>query len=495
MQPRQIGTRLEPLLDDWLVERFAGAQLRLHHPVPREIALRFDRPWEGRYSYEHVVMADGGRFRMWYRGMPAGEVVAAGQRDSYAGAATCYAESDDGIVWHRPELGLVEHGGSRANNMLFRGTLASSVGIFRDDNPAADPVERYKAVGRTPRVHAGRTSLRPDEIGPWSAPLPPGVALPPGASLRHLPTPIVDELRLLVSPDGIHWRAMTPDAVLVAPDDPMPKFDTHTTAFWDSEHGAYMLYTRGWLPPGVRAIRRSTSPDYRHWSTFAFIDMGDAPTEHLYQNGAIPYARAPHVRLMFPKRFVSDRQRHADWPNPGISDTVFMSSRDGIHWQRRFHEAFLRPGSDPANWTDRNMYLGSGMLQTAPHEVSCYAIEHYGHPDACLRRYTLRTDGFVSAYAGAVGGELLTHPLVFAGAQLQLNMATSAAGSVRVELQQPDGTPLPGYRLDDCPALFGDDIARTVHWRDGARLEGLAGQPVRLRLVLRDADVYALQFV
>ena len=55
-------------------------------------------------------------------------------------------------------------------------------------------------------------------------------------------------------------------------------------------------------------------------------------------------------------------------------------------------------------------------------------------------------------------------------------------------------TPIEGFGLDDCIELLGDDLARSVRWRGGADLARLAGVPVRLRFVLRDADLYALQF-
>ncbi len=48
-------------------------------------------------------------------------------------------------------------------------------------------------------------------------------------------------------------------------------------------------------------------------------------------------------------------------------------------------------------------------------------------------------------------------------------------------------------RLDDCPETIGNDIERIVAWK-GGDLSKLSGQPVRLRLVMKDADVYALQF-
>jgi len=51
-----------------------------------------------------------------------------------------------------------------------------------------------------------------------------------------------------------------------------------------------------------------------------------------------------------------------------------------------------------------------------------------------VRRYTVRTDGFVSVNAGASGVEFTTHPMTFSGGSLELNFSTSAVGSVRVEI-------------------------------------------------------------
>jgi hypothetical protein len=77
---------------------------------------------------------------------------------------------------------------------------------------------------------------------------------------------------------------------------------------------------------------------------------------------------------------------------------------------------------------------------------------------------------------------------------LALNFATSAAGSIRVEIQDLDGKPLPGFALADCPPHFGDTIERVVTWRGGSDVGALAGRPVRLRFALQDADLYAYQF-
>ena len=115
-------------------------------------------------------------------------------------------------------------------------------------------------------------------------------------------------------------------------------------------------------------------------------------------------------------------------------------------------------------------------------------------PTVRISRFTLRTDGFVSVKAGYGGGEFTTRPLVFEGDELELNYATSAVGSLRVEVQTADGTPVPGLTLDECPETYGDEIEGTISWGESNGLSSLAGQPVRLRFALMDADLYAFRF-
>jgi hypothetical protein len=127
--------------------------------------------------------------------------------------------------------------------------------------------------------------------------------------------------------------------------------------------------------------------------------------------------------------------------------------------------------------------------------MSLYYMEHYRTNDVQIRRGVLRIDGLTSVQANFAGGEFVTRPLTFTGEQLTINYATSAAGSVKVEVQDATGTPIPGFTLDDCPELYGDRLDQTVNWTAGSSLKTLAGQTIRLRFVMRDADLYALQFV
>ena len=75
-----------------------------------------------------------------------------------------------------------------------------------------------------------------------------------------------------------------------------------------------------------------------------------------------------------------------------------------------------------------------------------------------------------------------------------MNFATSAGGGIRVEVQDADGKPIPGFALADAEEMFGDALERAVLWKGGGDVGRLAGKPVRLRFVLKDADLYAIWF-
>ncbi len=449
-----IGSQLQLFLDDWLIDSMTGLRLKLHHPRRAEVLLRKDKPWEDSTMFDPVVIKDGSRYRMWYR-------TNFNSPPFYTG----YAKSDDGVHWTKPSLGLVEFGGAKSNNLVWSSGLDKSAPyvlcVFKDNNPKTPTSERYKAIG---------------------------------IRRRHGSDPPTDDLYGLVSVDGQRWRLLQKEPIISGPrGDSM--FDSHNVAFWDSARGQYVIYARGW-PSGTRGIRRAVSADFRRWSSLETLDLwGDADRDHLYKHAATPYYRRPDILLMFPKRFLEKRKApDASWKHPGLSDIVFMSSRDGVHWDRQFREAFLRPGRDQLNWHERAIEVGPGLVPTGEGEMSLYFVEHYRTESVRIRRAVLREDGLVSVHAKYEGGELVTRPLVFAGDQLVINYSTSAAGSVRVEIQDLAGKPIAGYELEACHEIYGDELNRVVQWNGNSELQGLVGQPIRLRMMLRDADLFSFQF-
>ena len=91
-------------------------------------------------------------------------------------------------------------------------------------------------------------------------------------------------------------------------------------------------------------------------------------------------------------------------------------------------------------------------------------------------------------------GELTTVPLVFDGRRLELNVQTSVCGSLKVEILGEDGRAIPGYSLDECLAIKGNFIRRTVSWKSGDDVSALKGRPIRLHFIMRHAKLYAFQF-
>ena len=106
----------------------------------------------------------------------------------------------------------------------------------------------------------------------------------------------------------------------------------------------------------------------------------------------------------------------------------------------------------------------------------------------------MRTDGFVSVRTPYEGGELLTRPFCFQGKKLEINYSTSAAGAVFVEILDSSGQPIPGYSQKDSQEIIGDEISHIVSWKGGNDVSSLIGEPIRLRFIMKDADLYSLRF-
>ncbi len=399
-----------------------------------------------------------------------------------------YAESKDGIHWQTPSLGLFEYEGSSDNNIIwceFRSDAfdAHSFSPFRDDHPDCHPEQRYKAIANT---------RQNGEKG----------------------------LCTLSSADGIGWTRLSPGFVITD-----GAFDSQNLAFWDSWHGVYRAYWRDFFPgpegTWFRGIKTATSNDFLNWRQPEWLYYPGFEPEQLYTNQIIPYFRAPHILVGLPARYVArpdsaaiaglpeSERRRAVMERTGMSrigtdltDTVFMTSRNGVDF-KRWDEAFIRPGLRIRdNWFYGDNFANWGIVTTpssitgSPDELSFYLSEgnRREHESKVYRRYTLRQDGFVSVHASCQGGEMTTRPIVFTGNRLLVNFSASAAGSLKVELLDQQGVAIPGFALTDCIAALGDDLEREVRWNSNSDLGMLAGRALKLRFCLVDSDLYAFRF-
>jgi len=480
--PIDIGSRLELFVDDALIDHKQNVALKLHEPALAETVMTWDAPWEGSNTGYITILKDDAKYRMYYRAVAGKVTPASGDGWIING---CYAESDDGVHWTRPHLGLVEFDGNKQNNIIWPsektgefGTPADNFTPFVDTNPAALPSQKYKAL-------AGSFGFHPESHyrgGFWA----------------------------FASADAVHWKKLQEGVVMGPEHWPAYGDGSHVPTFWSPVEDCYVAYVRirvdqqmrpmHWQDDrSIRWVGRTTSKDFVNWTKVVPLDYGDAPAEHFYTNAIGPYFRAPHLYLGFPMRFLPDR--NATLPaiydagrGVGLSDTVFLSSRDGLHFDRRFMESLVRPGIDLLNWVDRSTMTCVGLVPTGPNEMSIYVTEHNRLPTQHLRRRVFRTDGIVSVNAPYAGGELVTKPLVFAGSELMVNCSTSAAGDIRVEILDTDSRPIEGYTRTDADGFFGDSIEHVLTWNGKTDVRPLAGKTIRLRFLLQDADLYSYQF-
>ena len=300
----------------------------------------------------------------------------------------------------------------------------------------------------------------------------------------------------------MHWTRLQAEPVFM-----QGMFDSQNVAFWSEREGCYVCYFRTWTGQGcsgIRTVSRTTSRDFVHWAVPVPMMFGDTPLEHLYTNQTHPYFRAPHIyvgiaaRFMPGRQVISESQAKSLNVNPDYfkdcSDAVLLTSRGGDVYDRTFMGALIRPGIGLQNWVSRSNYPALNIVQTGPAEMSIYVNQNYAQPTAELRRYSLRLDGLASVSAPYAGGEMITKPLTFTGDRLLINFATSAAGGVRVEIQDQDGQPVQGFTSEDCVEQIGNEIERLVSWKAGANISCFQGKLIRLRFVMKDADLYSLRF-
>jgi len=453
-----IGSRRELFVDHYLIDKLEGARLKLHHPRDEGSVLKFDAPWEGPFCGYVTVIKDRDKYRFYYRGLPQ-----AG-RDGNSREVTCYAESQDGIHVVKPKLNLFTVQGSASNNVVLADAapVHHNFSPFLDTRPDVPADERFKALGGTKK----------------------------------------SGLIAYVCADGIHWKRLRDEPVFSK-----GIFDSQNVSFWSESEQCYLCYFRTWTKTnygGFRSVSRTTSKDFVHWTEPVEMSFGQTPREHIYTNQTHPYFRAPHIYIAIAARFMPGRQVLTEQQakqvnvNPNYfkdcSDAVLMTSRGGNVYDRTFMEGFNRPGIGLQNWVSRSNYPALNVVQTGPAEMSLYVQHDYAQPTAHLRRYALRLDGFVSVSAPYEGGSMTTKPFVFSGDELLLNFATSAAGSVRVEIQNADGTPIPGYSAKEAQELIGNTVERPARWKAGTDVSALAGRPIRLHFIMKDADLYSLQF-
>lgn len=462
----KAGTK-ELFWDDCLIDtEKTTAVHRLIPPAEKECCFLFDRGEENfSVSYPNLVRDPDG-YKLYYLSFNA---TLHGEKRRIR---MHVIESDDGVHWTRPDLGLFPTDLPGPNNTVIDDLNDSSLCVFYDPNPACPPEEKYKALTL---VFLDRAA---DKRSLWC----------------------------WLSPDGYHFRRgyMLTDK---------GRFDSLNATFW--QDGLYYSFVRNlhgsWEKGIVRDVRMMTSEDFVHWSDPVPLEYDDGMDFQMYTNNIMPCPGVPGMFLGMPTRYVERqgwtknddqfgsvaiKRRAAEKIEPrcalAVTDLLFMCSRDGVHF-RRYPDAYMTPGLETErNWTYGDCFASWPLLENG--DTWMFYLGGNSMSENCpkpLVRYTLRKDGFACMAAEDGEKRLVTKPFLYGGGSLRLNMATSAFGYVYVTVLDESGAPL----TEESVELYGDSTARTVYFPDGTDTAAWAGKTIRLSFRMRDAKLYSMETV
>ena len=481
-----VGNRKQLFIDGRFIAESGGVELHVNPPALRGPVFEGERPWEAGYMLFATVLQEGDVLRMWYFS------CAPGKEGQLGPSYFCYATSRDGVHWERPALGLVEYEGSKKTNILASGEELPLEYVFLD--PKAPVEQRYKGLWfKSPADEGG--------------------------------------LYIACSPDGISWRKHPQRLLPLRP-------DTQNQVLYDPSRDKYLAYVRADVPLEGRSVGAAfrkvgcaviddplapwpyeesvelncefwgeelCPPPGREFPYAMSYDEFDPPNTDLYNPAVSIYPWAESVYVGFPSAYYHfPEPPEGEYSNDGLLEAQLAVSRDGLRFERPGRgRAYIPLGVSES--------IQAGQIYVYPHLVrfgdeihqyySAHALSHgrysgvgetRGNGRYCLA--VQRLDGFMSADAAYTGGWLVTPPISFSGCELELNIDCKATGHAVVELRDEHDLPIKGFAAADCDLIRGNHIHYTVTWQGDGDVSALAGRPLRMKFVMRNARLFAFEF-
>lgn len=454
-------TRQQLFLDDTWIADSVGIR-RVWHQATKyaDPVLTAEHPWEHNCPVAYgSVLKRGGLFQMWYCGWTRG-----------IPPVVCYAESADGIRWHKPKLGIHEVCGTKDNNVVMVSKRMAGNHIIDDLTVIDDPEDDkwpLKAL-YWDSAPVGRKKVR----GIWAA----------------------------RSKDGIHWEDIG---------DVLPEWGDRFNAMSVKHKGKYILLGRqpGTWPDRGRVVSRIESSDLKKWSKPELVlkpDPEDRMYMQYYSATAFPYGDilVGSIERMF--------------MTPDKLDTEIIWSRDDGHtWQRsRPRPSFIEWGT-PGRWDDTWINLTANGPIVSNGQLWFYYSGRSGahgaafpHNQGAIGLATLRLDGFCSLRAPETSGWFITPAMTWPGDDLYINADVrrdltshphnTLSGSIRVEAVDAKGKPIKGFTLADCTpykrnSARSTDAMGLIRWAGDKSLHKLKGKRIQLKFEMADAHLYAFK--
>lgn len=454
----------------WVAET-SGLESVFHVPTyyPCNPIVKADRPWELNVNgdpyaapFSGGVWFDetDGKYKMWYS-------AGGGKR---LGLITCYAESEDGKSWLKPVLDVVP-----GTNIVD--TLEHDCVSVLLDKHETDASKRFKMF------------------------------------IVEFNSRFTVSMKLKYSPDGIHWSG--PQAL-------SGELYDRCAAYYDPFRGKYVLSLKTIDGPYGRA---------RNYLAHQDPEMLVSLAHRVYDNQADKFIRYwfhaddddprnPQFPEIRPQIYNHEAMPYENlmlgyftvWQGPenDACDSLMVQkrnevlvgfSRDGFHWDRRFKQPFLPVCEDFHAWNAGNVQSVAGCPLIVGDSLYFYMSGRYNSKPKHDSNFAtglamLRRDGFVSVRAGQEEGTLLTKPFRLDGAYLFVNAdVCGKKSSLRVELLDESGQPVPGFTRRDCVVMKKVDSTKfLITWKGHSDVSSLKGKTVRVKFYLKEADLYSFWF-
>lgn len=437
--------------------------------------------WAVQFYGSVIRDPESGRFRMWYVAVSEAERLNRATPRSVPWRVA-YAESDDGIRWSKPDLGLVEFGGNTNNNLVKLnprlGVLNLKV-LYEPDDP--NPAHRYKMGAH---VWFPKNDVRLGTLAPY------------------------------VSADGLTWKLLLDSNVV---DAELPEADTVIPPLhfepvgglyrWD---GLYHLSGQNAIiasrPYHGRVSRTFVSPDFAGWT----------------QSSAVQFVRDAQHHLLGPGRSREGEQTHEgisvwnrgnvlvgisgmwhgtpDWKDLTI-DLGFVVSNDGLRFREPAHDhIFLKRGED-GDWDQGGLLQGQGFENVGDHTYIYYGAWdprswQNSPPRGGVGIATLPRDRFAALVVdettkGSGDYQMPETTCEFITSSIELQDREShqfymnADGlnddaALRIELMTHTLTPIPGLSGDHAAIVRQNGFQTPVVWNGLHRISNLPGR-IRLK--------------